>query len=351
MKRWIWRILGGIGGLIVLIGAVGVFYAARTGAFRSFPPATSACIERPLAAESAEDIVADRARGLIYISALDRRGGVGGPPKLGTVKVADLAAPGWAFSSVVDGAPADFRPHGLSLYVAPDGGQTLMAISHPPGAGHRIEIFDRTPEGRFAHAASVAGPELVKPNDLAASGPRSFFVVNDAGASNGFERVLENLFGVGYATLVHFDGAKLSVAVEGLAAPGGVNLSADGKRLFVAETQGQRVSIFDVDGAKATLNAVVGVGGLPDNIDIADDGSAWVTSHGSAVGLVGHFIDPANPAPSVIERITLDAGRWTATRVYASDGRNLSAGSVAVSVGERFLLGSITEYKILECKR
>lgn len=353
MKTWLLRIGLGVGAVVAVVVALSGYFLIRTGALRSFPTATAACTEFPLQGESAEDIVVDRVRNLAYISARNRRGAAPGASEPGTVKVIDMTATPWRMSVAVTGAPADFRPHGLSLFTDADGRQTLMAISHPGADQHRVEIFDRAEDGSFAHVQSVGGAELFKPNDLAAVGSRQFYVVNDTGARTPFQRAAEQLFGAGYSSLVYYDGAALKVMRDDLASPGGLNVAADGARLFVAETQGKRVTILKRDPATGALanEASIALAGLPDNIDIAADGAAWVTSHGSALGLVRHFIDPAQPSPSVVNRIAATAsGGWDAPEVYVSDGRNLSAGSVTVQVGNQMLLGSITEYKILVCK-
>ncbi|MDX2221760.1 MAG: hypothetical protein SFV21_03360 [Rhodospirillaceae bacterium] len=342
-------------GVVVLAGAgLAVFVLARTGGFRTVENVnTGSCRAVDLAGQSAEDIIVDRARGEAFYSALDRRGGVEGRPQPGTVKVFDLADSAAVPRPALSSEPPTFKPHGMSLFAGPDGAQTLFVINHLPDGTHAIEIFERGAEGGlFAHIDTVRGPELFAPNDVAAVGPREFYVANDTGARNGLQRAAEQIFGSGYSTLVHYLDGKLQVVAANLAAPGGVNAAADGARVFVAETQGQRVLIFNRDRVTGALelSAAVDIEGLPDNIDIAPDGAAWVTAHGSAAGLVRHFIDAANPAPSLVHRLALDdRGFWRAEAKYSSDGRNLSAGSVAVPVDGNLVLGSITERKALIC--
>jgi hypothetical protein len=354
-KKALLGFLGALGAIIMLAVGAGGYFLARTGGFRAVPAyGGPPCAEISLERESAEDIVIDRAGNRALLSALDRRGSVSGRETLGTVKAIALTDDAWRATAVVSGAPADMRPHGLSLFAAGDGRRTLMAISHPTGKPHRVEIFDRGDDGVYAHVAGVEGPELFKPNDLAAVGARQFYLVNDTGARGAVQRAAEQLFGAGYATLVYFDGERLTEVMGSLASPGGLAVSADGKQLFVAETQAKQVTILarNPDTGVLAVAARVAIDGLPDNIDIAEDGSAWVTAHGSAVGLVRHFIDPANPAPSLVYRIERNSsGSWEARQVYASDGHNLSAGSVAATAGNRMLLGSITEYKVLACPR
>ncbi|MCB2108642.1 MAG: SMP-30/gluconolactonase/LRE family protein [Rhodobacteraceae bacterium] len=349
--KWLGAI---VAALFVAMVCLAVYFLARTGAFNSVQNlATEACAAIALEGVSAEDIVVDRARGLAYLSALDRRAKVGGRPSLGTVLKIDLNDVDSGPRPALAEDPEAFRPHGMSLYTAPDGQQTLFVISHRPGKSQAIEIFEMGDDGLFDHIETVTGDGLVSPNDLAATGPREFYVANDTGAESRFQRMQEQVFGAGFAKLTYFDGAKFRTLREDLASAGGIAVSADGGRLFVADTQQKRVRVFSRDKITndVSLAAIVELDGLPDNIDIAPDGGAWVTAHASAFSLIRHFFDAADPSPSLVYRIALnDRGFWRADLKYASDGRNLSAGSVAVRYGDELILGSITEQKILRCK-
>lgn len=352
--RTLKRVLIGVGILIgavaILGGGLAAYYLNRTGFFTTVEDnsATVSCQVLDLPQESAEDVIVDRGAMVAYYSGLDRRARA----HIGMVRRIDLNASPWTITAAIKQPPADFHPHGMSLFAGPDGGQTLMVISHVTPEKNTVEFFDRDADGMFVHAHTATGPELFAPNDLAAVGPRQFYLVNDKGARTPVQSFFEQIFGAGYSTLVHYDGSKLSEVVHDLASPGGVNVTADGRQILIAETQGKRIRVMRRDPATEALteDARIALNALPDNIDIALDGSAWVVSHVSAAALVGHFINPANPAPTVTHRLTRDAnGKWTPVQVYATDGHNLSAASVAASHSGGVLLGSITEYKILNC--
>jgi hypothetical protein len=62
------------------------------------------------------------------------------------------------------------------------------------------------------------------------------------------------------------------------------------------------------------------------------------------------FANPAEPLPSEIFRVTLNEGiPQAATPVYADQGRAIGGASVAAVLGQRLLIGSPLDDKILDC--
>jgi arylesterase/paraoxonase len=352
MKR-VLKVTGGVVAavLLVLIG-ISANFLARGGAFKTLQPHFAGrCESLPTGGPSGEDIQIDRERGVAYISAFDRRALIRGEDVRGTVWQLDLNAATPEFRPAITGEPEDFRPHGLSLHVDPEGQRTLLVISHPPAGHHTVERFESTEDGMFAHRETFVSELLFDPNDLVALGPRQFYLVNDSGAEMPWQRATEMLFARGLATLVYFDGTQFRVALEGLAGPSGVNVIAAKRRLAVAETLGQRLRIYDYTDPLA-LRAVTDIelGSSVDNIDTAADGSLWLAAHADTLALIRHFTDAASPAPTQLFRIHLDAADPRVEEIYLNDGHDLSAGSVGATYQDQLLIGSITEPKLLRCR-
>ncbi|MDX2142907.1 MAG: hypothetical protein SFV19_06110 [Rhodospirillaceae bacterium] len=338
--------------MVIVVGALMTVFYARSGAgVDRGPEQVTACTAIDGQGKSGEDILIDRERQLALVSWLDRRGGVAGPPTFGTVGRVDLTAAAPKIEPALVADPPEFRPHGMSLFVAPEGARVLFVISHPPGKPHRVEIFEANADGRYEHKQTVEDPLLIRPNDIQAVGPRQFYIANDSGATNGLGRMREMVFGAALAQITYYDGAKFSVAAAGLAAPGGINASADLSTIYVAETQGQRVSIWAREPASGTLSpkGQIDLPSLPDNIDVAEDGALWVTAHADAIALVRQFADATKEAPTQVFRVP--AQSTTATQVFFSTGDVISAGSVAATLGDKMLLGSITDKKVMLCEK
>ncbi len=203
--RVIKGIAWGLLALLLVLAVVVLDFLRHGGQFRTLEPHfAGTCASVPLSV-SAEDIQIDRAANLAYLSALDRRGQIDGKDVRGTVLRIDLNLRPLTATPALVADPPDFRPHGMSLYTAPDGAQRLFVLSHPPGQPHTVEIFDRNADGLFAHVQTLRNPLFFKPNALAALSPTQFYVANDSGAHSGMERVSEMMFRRRLASLVYYD--------------------------------------------------------------------------------------------------------------------------------------------------
>lgn len=353
LKRLGWAGLA----LFAVLGVLLLDLMRHGGQFRDLPAATPlACDALPLAG-SAEDIQFDRARNVAYLSLLDRRALIerrtvtGDVLRLELPTTADARLP--APRSALAAEPADFHPHGMSLYRMGDGALRLFVISHPPGAAHVVEIFEqRAGDGLFTPVRSVRDPLLRSPNAIVAVGPEQFYVANDSGAEGPLGRFAEIVLRRGLSKIVHFDGKRMHVAAEGLASAVGLGMSPDGTRLYAAETVGKRLAVFERNAGTAALTrlADIPVDGAPDNINIDPDGVLWLAVHGRTLDLVRHFIDARHPAPTWIQRYRPAADAPRLETVFLDPGTRLSAGSVGAVADDRLLIGSITERRLLSCR-
>jgi len=346
------RILAVIGILVLVVGALTAWLLGRGGAFKTIEPHFAGNCEALPLEGSGEDILVDRERGFAYLSLMDRKSVVQGKEVQGTVARIDLNATPLVAVPALATKPAELRPHGLSLWIGPDGRRRLFVINHGRKRGvdpEAVEIFDETAPGEYVHATTVRGPELFSPNDLVAVGPEQFYVANDKALGGGLAAGLQQA-GIGASPLSYFDGQAGRYALEDIASGGGINASADHRTLYVAETAGKRVRVLArADDGGVTEVRRIPMDTSPDNIDVAADGSLWVTGHANTLALIRHFIS-GSPAPSQVWRVD-PTGATAPEEIYLDDGTNLSAGSVGATYGDLLLVGSITERKIQVCRR
>lgn len=343
-------------GILLLVSVIGTLYVLnRGGAFREIKPHFAGrCDSLPLDG-SAEDITVDRERGFAYISYMDRAALIRGEAVQGTIMRIDLNRVPLVPEDALLDRPAHLRTHGLSLYISPEGKRSLFVINHPVNRGTEpelVEVFDEVAPGQFRHRETFQSPLFNSPNDLAAVGPRQFYVANDKVLKGGLAAGLQQL-GIGGSPLTYFDGEEARVVVDDIASGGGINVSAGGGTLYVSETSGQRIRVLRRDPASGAVPelARIAVPTSPDNIDVAADSSLTVAGHANTMKLIMHFIK-GTPAPSQVLRVIPDNdGNAAIDEIYLNAGDEISASSVGVTYGNKLLIGSITDRKLLVCEQ
>ncbi|MGV8997124.1 MAG: strictosidine synthase family protein [Parvibaculaceae bacterium] len=305
-----------------------------------------------------EDIEVDRARGLAFVSASDRRAlAAGNAASRGGIYVIDLTAPTdhWQVRPVTAAEPADFNPHGLSLYIGADGKRRLFVVNHLRNKTHAIEIFDVAADGGLTHVRTVVDPLLVSPNDVVAVGPDSFYVTNDHGTGNQTKAMIDDFLLLTNADVVYFDGKTMSVAATGLSFANGINKSLDGKSIYVSETMGLRLHIYDRNEATGvlTFRDLTPLGTGLDNIDVLDDGALLIASHPRLTSFIAHARDPKELSPSQVLRVELDpkgVGGKAGT-IYLNLGKQVSGATVAAGYRDLMLIGNSLDPNILVCQQ
>lgn len=353
MKAWPRRMIWAGVGLLVVLAIVTADFLHHGGQFEPLgPPTNQACTSVPLQV-SAEDLQPDRSRRLVYLSALDRRGLVEGREVSGDVLQLDLTVEPALISSALASRPANFRPHGMSLYRMGDGSARLFVINHPPEAAHEILVFEQGSDGLFVPIEVLRDPLLIAPNAIVAIGPRSFYVANDKGSSSAFGRLSEIVLRRGRSTIVLHDDTGMRVVADGLKSASGLALSPDGSRLYVAETVGKDVRVFSRDLVSNDLSSLtsIAVPGAPDNLGTDPDGVVWIAVHPKTLDLIRHFGDASHPAPTRIMRLSGTAtGGSELIQVFLDEGTRISAGSGGTVIDGELLIGSITDRKVLRCR-
>lgn len=350
---WLKRAGWALAGMLVLLLLVLLDFMRHGGQFRTLKPhLPGPCTPVPLEA-SAEDIQIDRARGIAYLSLLDRRAVMQGKAKDGDVLALDLNGESLHAVSALMRSPAGFHPHGLSLYRAGDGSVRLFVVSHPKDQPHTIEIFESSVNEPFKPVATITDPTLRSPNAVAAVGARQFYVANDSGAHNVWQRFAELVLRRGLSEVLYFDGESMRVVARGLKSATGIAVSADGLRIYVSETLGRRVRVYTRNAGTGELSFAedIELESAPDNLNFDSDGNLWIAAHPKTFELVRHFIAADHPSPTQIFRWSPNAvGVPHLEEIMLDDGRALSAGSVGAVLGKRLFVGSITEQKLLACR-
>jgi len=354
---------------VVLIAVLGVaLYYLRLmvdlGAFATLEPHfEGTCESMGGFAGGTEDVLIDREAGWVFVSSFDRRTALADMTAdvRGAIEVFDIDHPERGSFNITPDMPADFRPHGISLYDGPEG-KRLFVISHRVDGTQAIDIFDVTygGDGRpaLAYAETITDPLIVSPNDLVAVGPRSFYVGNDATTADheGLAYMLELYLRQNRTTLVYYDGQDATIAARGLTYANGVEVSPDGQTLYLAETTDGTMRVYDRDVETGVLTQRAGPNGLLrlgpglDNIDIDAEGRVWLAAHPQPMKLQGHAEDAANLSPAQVFLITPSVdGGGSVAEVYLGDGQMASGSSVAAYHDGTMVIGVIFEPHVVVC--
>ncbi len=337
--------------VVVVIAAWALRLLWLAGTFRRIQPHFAGTCHLVRGPVGPEDITIHPRTGIAYVSATDRRAARQGRPVPGAIWAYDLNAADPVPVNLTPNADARFQPHGISLWAGPDGRDALFVVNHPADgdtpAPHAIEIFDVTEHG-LLHRATLTDPLLVMPNDVVAVGLDRFYVTNTHGHPPGTMQTIETYLQLADAQVVFYGPGGFRPAIKNLVFPNGINVSPDGKTLYVASTTGRSVRVYDRDPATEALRfrRAIPLGSGPDNIEIDEHGALWIGAHPKLLRIEAHRDDPATPSPSQVLRVT-PAG--AVDEVYLDDGTTLSGSSVAAVRGNRLLIGEIFDEGFLDC--
>ena len=310
--------------------------------------------ERVEVAPGTEDVTIDPATGLVFVSATERRSLQSEPdngiPDNG-IYVFPLDDPAAVRRVSVD-APADFRPHGISLWRdEAEGGAPmtrLFVISHPE-SGHQVLIYDVAEDGALAHVRTVTDPALRSPNDLVAVGPDQFYATNDVRFGDTWMGFAEAFLGLPLGSIAYFDGTEGRIAAGGLAYANGIATDETGETLYASALIGRKVHVFARDretGAIARTRRIPVPLGL-DNIEIAQDGDLLIGGHPDIFAFLGHQNDPEALAPSQVVHIDPETGAHET--IFYSGGEAISASSVGAVHDGRLVVGAVFDPHVLVC--
>ncbi len=332
--------------IIVLTVLAGAAAYATLNAFNHFDE-----IERSFAGQCTpvagiagpEDIQIDAVRSRVFISSRDRRT----KEARGAIHVFDIANPlgdeGWRDMTM--GAPTQFEPLGIDYFE--DGEVRRLFVVNE--AGKSVELFDVKNDGMLVHLETFAERRLTSPNNVVAIGRRSFYVTNDVqpGRNTRIGRI-HFLTRQASGQVLFTNGTSWRVAAEGLRFANGIETSADGAHIYVAETAGSAVKVYDRDkqSGALTLAETIRLDASPDNISMDEAGALWVAALPQPLSLPSHAGNPKKRAPSEVIRIDADGAPQT---VYRDNGRELSASTAAARLGRTLIIGALYDEKFLIC--
>ncbi|XP_072506839.1 serum paraoxonase/arylesterase 1-like [Notamacropus eugenii] len=195
---------------------------------------------------------------------------------------------------------ASLNPHGISTFT--DEGNTvyLFVVNHPHFRT-TVELFQFQEEERsLLYLKTIQHELLPNVNDLVAVGREHFYATNDHYFSDPSLWPWELYLGLKWSNVVYYSSSEVREVASGFDVANGINVSPDGKYLYVAELLGHKIHVFEklANGNLKALKALT-FDTLVDNLSVdPTTGDVWVGCHPN--GMKIFFYDPEDPLPSEV---------------------------------------------------
>ncbi len=338
-------------GIILIISFLVLKTVWQSGAFTTVTDTFSGTFLKIEGLPGVEDLTIDQSTGIAFLSSDDRWSAmIRKQPVKGAIYKLDLNDSLPTPVNLTNGfSQEDFHPHGISLYQTQEGKKVLFVINHT-ASGNFIEIFEHRNDS-LMHVDRISHELIVSPNDLVAVGERSFYVTNDHNEKKSGWRNFKDLLGIGTGNVCYYDGNKVSsTSVKNIRYANGINVSANGKKLYLAATTKRSIFVYDRDltSGALTLSAELETKTGVDNIEMDPEGNLWVGCHPKLLKFLSHSKDEDSLSPSQIIKVTdLGHGKFEQKTVYMNDGSEISASSVGAVYKDRLLIGPVFQRHII----
>jgi arylesterase/paraoxonase len=282
-----------------------------------------------------EDLDLDYKRNHLLISSADRRNA--GSSSDGIYMV-DLSMDGQVIKKIKDDYPGQLYPHGIFVQEL-DSTTYVWVVNHQETQDY-IEKF--TYNGKvLTHLASYTDPLIQGANDVCALKEDLFYVTRDHGFAKGWKQKIEDYLILPIAKIIVYNEGRFYKVADGLQYPNGINVSLDQKQLYVAETTGRNVRVYNIlDDYSLTQTRKISMKTGVDNIDIDEKGRLWIGCHPKLLAFVAHSRDPANLSPSEI--IMIDPNQeYSIKEIFLNEGEGFSGCSSALYYNKTIYAGVV----------
>lgn len=307
-------------------------------------PASAACRTVSVTADGQpvigiEDMALDAARGQAVLSAYDRRAGTTGGLYLLSLDSLD------ASTAAVIPLATGLRPAGIDLRAEPDGSRSLLAINRHEDGSATVERY-RLDGAALTHQGTTTSPLLCRANDVAIlDGDRFLFTSSHGGCGWGAV-IKDNVFGGRHGFVGLVENGDARVLIGGIGFANGLLPDPGRDRLTVAATREDALLVYRLSDPQAPPQRIAVPGG-PDNLTTAPDGRLLVALHPSPFRLALHRY--GWPGGSAAPARVAALGPAGLEIPVDEDGERFPAATVALSWGERLVVGSVTAPGLLIC--
>jgi len=256
--------------------------------------------------------------------------------------------PGWGDPNCPGPPPAAFSPHGIDLARRPDGKLQLLVVQH--GGRESVEFFEVTGSGsdwKVAWRGCVLAPPDASLNEVVALPEGGFLTTKMMPLSGNLVKLTETSGPTGEVYEWSEKGGFEKVPGTQGALPNGIEVSPDGKTIFMNASMGNELRRVDRATGKIEGRAEVPA---PDNVTWSPDGTRLLVASLRSLDpkdftVCQHLERGACPLPFAI--VAVDPVALTTEDVYVGDGPPMGGGTVGLQVGDELFVGSFAGDRVL----
>ncbi len=260
-------------------------------------------------------------------------------------------AVGWGDPECPGPAIQPFNPHGIDLARRADGRLQLLVVNH--GGRESIEFLEVLPESDNVHVVwrgCAVAPESAYFNDVVNLPDGGFLVTHMMDRGSPVWGMMLAMLGseTGFVYAWHADGGFEPVAGTEGAFPNGIEISPDGREIYLNVYMGNEVRRISRDSGEMLATADVAA---PDNLSWANDGRLLVASHIGGFSEQRPCMDLESGAcPMTFEIHALDPQSLAGGSIFTNTGPPMGAATVAIDVGGELLMGSFAGDRVIRVR-
>tara|TARA_B100002052_G_scaffold58366_1_gene51382 strand:+ start:662 stop:1687 length:1026 start_codon:yes stop_codon:yes gene_type:complete len=335
--------------LIFLIGFLSIKTLSDAGSFKVIESHyDGSCVE--IHNISGPEDITILSNGVALISSDNRRLTLEGSPEQGHIFSYNLNNKSSKLEKLTNNLEFEFHPHGISVYESND--KTILFVVNHRKNKNTIEVFNLV-NNSLVFKKTIESDLLNSPNDIVAINENEFYVTNDHGNSSIFGKMIEDYLQLSKSNIIFFNGKKFKVVIDKLQYANGINVNNNKTKVFVAETIGKSVSIYNRNTASndLSLQQKIYLDSGVDNIELDNQENLWIGSHPQVLKFVKHAKNKEYDSPSqVIKLIKKPSNQYAINEVYLDNGSMYSGSSVAAVYKDILLIGSVFEDYFLFCQ-
>ncbi len=237
-----------------------------------------------------------------------------------------------------------FAAHGIHLATRPDGAAQLLVVNHVDREA--IEFFELLSVGdthELVWRGCVVAPEELWLNDVVSLPGGGFVATHMVPRGSGIFTIRFNEWTgrrTGYGVEWQLETGWSEIPGTSGVLPNGVQISRDGKTLFINDYLGDRVFAIDRESGERHWEIEVS---KPDNSSWSPDGRLLVAGHSSPIGETLRYSELEGagcPLPFTI--VSVNPADGSQETLFEGEGPPMGGVTTAVQVGDALYFGSFT---------